>query len=90
MKFRIRDNNKQASIKQSCDTYITTFEGNNKGNNRYINIIKYHYHIRRGIAVNYTTRRQKNVTLTWYRLSNITVYSFHTLSTFLHPIQRFF
>ena len=28
MKFRIRDNNKQASIKQSCDTYITTFEGN--------------------------------------------------------------
>ena len=25
----------------------------------------------------------KNVTPTWYRLSNITVYSFHTLSTFL-------
>ena len=39
MKFRIRDNNKQASIKQSCDTYITTFEGNNKGNN---NRYKYH------------------------------------------------
>ena len=25
----------------------------------------------------------KNVTLTWYRLSNITDYSFHTLLTFL-------
>ena len=25
----------------------------------------------------------KNVRCTWYRLSNITVYSFHTLSTFL-------
>jgi len=32
----------------------------------------------------------KNVTLTWYRLSNVTVYSFYTLSPILHPIQGFF
>ena len=43
----------------------------------------------------------KNVTPTWYRLSNITVYSFHTLLTFflireswlspsyIHPVQEF-
>ena len=31
----------------------------------------------------------KNVTLTWYRLSNITDYSFHALISFFVPIQEF-